>query len=752
MRCTVYARDFVDVGPGQVKLSRVAQYPVLPGVSDDQAPTQHHSTLLLHTEQSWALQGGSAAVDPSAMIEECLLHREVVALPSSSSLVFPLVDTGVLVGLLVVELDSHGAGDGAAAAAGVEALGLAGAEAGGHAGRAHRGLTDEELRCLRLAVPLLSKACGMDARSAWQLAQTSLSAAAARGLLREVQRPLSTLNTFGAILAPRLRDGEPDRDIANGILTQGRRLQDLMWQLEDALHGPGEDGAPHPGDFASQGGSMGGGFGMGGMGGGQALQAPPFRSPGALPRDPSPAVQELLQLPAARRPAALPPTAAAAQASQAAAAASAVTAAAPVAVTAAAEGPVGSGLAGAPEASPLSSSSSATASLDGGPGPAPVSPGRVTFVDRTGSEKTLSGAPVGASLDPSSGAFTIRQPARPRPVDARPFAPPPPPGAAMATIDVEMEGASSRPAASGPNASSNGDARAAAAPGSGAELALAERRPAEVVPHAAGASAKGGHISASFLSPVIGISTNVVSAVAAVLIAAYKLATVSGIGFIVNSPLNSVLPRRREPGSGSGKKGGDGASSRRASAGAAAEVAAAGVAAAAGGASAPRLIPRPMRPLLVGVPAPLVQRVVGGMLDICLQSTPRGGQVCVSARQDGSGVGLTILHTGRMDLQRLHVRTRPPALATAAAAGSPGRTAAAGASALAAAWTGGGSGSAGGGAQSGSGVLSVEMAQELAQQAGGHLTVSYPTNMVNARSGSLDVGTSVEIWLPGPAA
>lgn len=86
---------------------------------------------------------------------------------------------------------------------------------------------DEELRCVRLAVPLLSKACGMDARASLALAQSSLAAAAARGLVREAQRPLSVLNTFGAMLTPRLADGEPDKDMAKGIVVQVRPCETL---------------------------------------------------------------------------------------------------------------------------------------------------------------------------------------------------------------------------------------------------------------------------------------------------------------------------------------------------------------------------------------------------------------------------------------------------------------------------------------------------------------------------------------------
>jgi hypothetical protein len=47
MRSTVYARDFTGAGPGQVKLVRVAQFP-LPGIHDSSRLAQQ-DTLLLHT-------------------------------------------------------------------------------------------------------------------------------------------------------------------------------------------------------------------------------------------------------------------------------------------------------------------------------------------------------------------------------------------------------------------------------------------------------------------------------------------------------------------------------------------------------------------------------------------------------------------------------------------------------------------------------------------------------------------------------
>ncbi len=39
-------------------------------------------------------------------------------------------------------------------------------------------------------------------------------------LCMQARKPLSTLRTLGAMLAPRLEPGEPDRDMAEGIMAQ----------------------------------------------------------------------------------------------------------------------------------------------------------------------------------------------------------------------------------------------------------------------------------------------------------------------------------------------------------------------------------------------------------------------------------------------------------------------------------------------------------------------------------------------------
>ncbi len=557
---------------------------------------------------------------------------------------------------------------------------------------------------------------------------------------------------------------------------QGKRLQDLLWQLDDALHGAPPmtvSGTPHPmagaaaagtADFSASAHSSPSLSPFGSHG----PLMPPFR---AL-SDPSPAVQELLQLP--QRPAAALPAPSTPSSSSP-----------PSSISAPASH-------GHDTADPHHVHSTA-GSPASNPDPRPVTPGVVTMgLDRAAAAAAAENETLGSTLSPGGPAFTLRQfrphagqsptagaapsgstggsypphggvlgagltdPPVAYPSAGRPGGGGGQAGAAMATIDVdvldgEVEHArvlAERRRASGAAADGGGGAATAGPAG------------------AMRGTAAGGSAGAGGLGSVGSIPTNVVSTLMGILTAAMKMAAVSGIAFIVNAPLATVLPRRaaRAPqptsSSSSLRKHQQGTN--------------AGSAGSAGTASAdseapPQLIPRPARPLLVGVRAALVQRVVGYMLDIALQCTPRGGQVCVSARQDGTGVQLVLLHTGRMDLQRLHVRSRglsapaaPPPHATTASMAPAGVAAVAGAGtgaiarphrAVAHAPSAGVQGRyPSTGSVPGPGVLCVEMAQELAQQAGGHLTVSYPCQMVNARSGSLDLGTSVEIWLPGPGA
>ena len=82
------------------------------------------------------------------------------------------------------------------------------------------GRSDEELRCLRQSCSVLAKALSLDIKAALRLAASTAQVSAARGVLRHAQRPLSALNTFSAMLLPRLQEGAPDKDIASGLVMQ----------------------------------------------------------------------------------------------------------------------------------------------------------------------------------------------------------------------------------------------------------------------------------------------------------------------------------------------------------------------------------------------------------------------------------------------------------------------------------------------------------------------------------------------------
>ncbi|KAI8474027.1 MAG: hypothetical protein J3K34DRAFT_518527 [Monoraphidium minutum] len=163
-------------------------------------------------------------------VEASLLREDYVVLPSSASLVFPLAEGDLLVGLLVAEGAAGGGGGGDGSSAAARRGGGAAAAAGGAPL-----FGDDELWCLRSAAGPLAKACAMDLRAALAGAQAAARQRLARSLLREVRGPLRALTTFSAMLAPRLREGEPEGDMAAGLVTQQRRMAEVVAQLEAAL-------------------------------------------------------------------------------------------------------------------------------------------------------------------------------------------------------------------------------------------------------------------------------------------------------------------------------------------------------------------------------------------------------------------------------------------------------------------------------------------------------------------------------------
>jgi hypothetical protein len=144
----------------------------------------------------------------------------------------------------------------------------------------------------------------------------------------------------------------------------------------------------------------------------------------------------------------------------------------------------------------------------------------------------------------------------------------------------------------------------------------------------------------------------------------------------------------------------------------------------------------PPPPLLVGARPQVVQRSLGYVLDVALQCTPPGGQLVVTARQCSSGVELCVLHTGQLHPRRLHPSSRAMAAALPGPAGEGALGEQLGSSRLAGRVDG---------------LVSLTFAQQLLQGVGGRINLVHPHHFMNASSGQLEVGTSVEVWLPRPA-
>lgn len=192
--------------------------------------------------------------------------------------------------------------------------------------------------------------------------------------------------------------------------------------------------------------------------------------------------------------------------------------------------------------------------------------------------------------------------------------------------------------------------------------------------------------------------------------------------------------------------------------------------------SGTELMPRPSRSLFVSVSATVLVRLLSYVLDLVLQCTPRGGALQVAARQDGQNVSVILLHSGTMVAGRWHTSSpgmipRPQKISqTGTLSGQPAllSESSVGKEASVSGRNGGDSlalsiSAAAGRAHSsrrarldagtlastaGSTILNVELAQELAAQVGGRLSVSFPRDLVNHVSGCLEAGSCVELSLP----
>jgi gas vesicle protein len=93
----------------------------------------------------------------------------------------------------------------------------------------------QEREYMKLTARGLACACTMDLRVALQHAQASARHHSMKSLVDEMSRPLAALRTFGSMLAPRLKIGEPERDLAEALQVQGNQLNEVLAQLQNAI-------------------------------------------------------------------------------------------------------------------------------------------------------------------------------------------------------------------------------------------------------------------------------------------------------------------------------------------------------------------------------------------------------------------------------------------------------------------------------------------------------------------------------------
>ncbi|MBE9111028.1 GAF domain-containing sensor histidine kinase [Nodosilinea sp. LEGE 07298] len=179
--------------------------------------------------ENWPPRPGAADPEPSAYASNANEQRDelpkdkVVSLPSGLAsqglqaeaaaypLVLPLAHEGVVLGMMVSTRDAQP-------------------------------WTPDDYQQAEQVASTLAIACVMDQRSQWlqrQLNQRQLNQSdqseTFHDLLHQFRNPLTALQTFGKLMVKRLPPEDTNRPIAEGIVRESRRLQDLAQHFDDAV-------------------------------------------------------------------------------------------------------------------------------------------------------------------------------------------------------------------------------------------------------------------------------------------------------------------------------------------------------------------------------------------------------------------------------------------------------------------------------------------------------------------------------------
>lgn len=224
-------QELVETPSGEAKLIPVVIYPetaLLPAGEEIAEATGHKqlqvvNVFILPNQQRRLLTAGSesSTSSPESEIPDASQpHLKEEYLFSGNQIVLPLVYEGVMMGLLVT-------------------------------GRKDRGWNEHEESQIQRIAQTLAIACILDQRRAWfeqQLHEQQILQEKQRdlldNLLHQFRNPLTALRTFGKLLLKRLRPADTNRNVANSIVRESDRLQELLQQFDQVIDLTGADLAP----------------------------------------------------------------------------------------------------------------------------------------------------------------------------------------------------------------------------------------------------------------------------------------------------------------------------------------------------------------------------------------------------------------------------------------------------------------------------------------------------------------------------
>ncbi|MGF2039267.1 MAG: GAF domain-containing sensor histidine kinase [Nostoc sp. CmiVER01] len=224
-------QELVETPSGDAKLIPVVIYPetaLLPPGEEATEATVHKqlqvgNVLILPNQQRRLLTAGSesSTSSPESEIPNASQpHLKEEYLFSGNQIVLPLVYEGVMMGLLVT-------------------------------GRKDRAWNEHEESQIQRIAQTLAIACILDQRRAWfeqQLHEQQVLQEKQRdlldNLLHQFRNPLTALRTFGKLLLKRLRPADTNRNVANSIVRESDRLQELLQQFDQVINLTEADLAP----------------------------------------------------------------------------------------------------------------------------------------------------------------------------------------------------------------------------------------------------------------------------------------------------------------------------------------------------------------------------------------------------------------------------------------------------------------------------------------------------------------------------